>query len=203
MAKWIMDMITATGYFGIVVLMVVENVFPPIPSELIMPLAGYMATQGSLAFMGIVIAGTIGSVVGALPLYYLGRKIGEERVKALADKHGRWLTVSRKDIERAKGWFDRHGGMAVLICRLVPGVRSLISIPAGIDRMNIMSFLIYTVIGTGLWTALLAYLGYFLGRNFRQVSEYLDPISWIVVGGIVVLYVVRVIRHKGDENTDQ
>lgn len=153
MAKWIMDMVTATGYLGIVVLMFVENVFPPIPSELIMPLAGYMATQGTLAFIGVVIAGTLGSVLGALPLYYLGRKVGEERVKTFADTYGRWLTVSRKDIEQAKGWFDRHGGMAVLICRLVPGVRSLISIPAGVDRMSIMSFLIYTVIGTSLRTA--------------------------------------------------
>ena len=127
-------------------------------------------------------------MLGALPLYYLGKKIGEERLKELADRHGRWLTVSRGDIEGAKRWFDRHGGAAVLFCRLIPGVRSLISIPAGIDKMNLAPFLIYTTLGTTVWTGLLAGLGYFLSSNFRQVEEYLDPISYVVLGIIVVAY---------------
>ena len=197
MAKWVMGVISSTGYFGIALLMFVENAFPPIPSEVIMPLAGYMATQGSLSFAGIVAAGALGTVLGALPLYYLGQKIGEERLKEFADAHGRWLTLSRRDIEAAKRWFDRHGGAAVFFCRLVPGVRSLISIPAGIGRMHLGLFLAYTAVGSAIWTALLAYLGYFLGRNFRRVGEYLDPVSWIVFGVIVLIYAVRVIRHEG------
>jgi CheY-like chemotaxis protein len=135
MATWVMHTISGTSYWGIVLLMVVENVFPPIPSEVIMPLAGFMATQGQLSLLGVILAGTLGSVLGAVPLYYLGRRIGDERLKAFADRHGRWLTVSRHDLDHAKQWFDRHGRMAVLFCRLVPGVRSLISIPAAFARL--------------------------------------------------------------------
>ena len=139
MATWVMKLMYGAGYPALIFLMFAENVFPPIPSELIMPLAGYMVTRRQLSFLGIVLAGTLGSVLGALPLYYAGRGLGEERVMAWADRHGRWLTVSRKDLERAKRWFARHGGMAVLVCRLIPGVRSLISIPAGIERMPTMT----------------------------------------------------------------
>ena len=198
MASWVMRTMQAAGYPAIVLLMFLENVFPPIPSELIMPLAGYMATRGQLALAGVIIAGTLGSVLGALPLYWAGRKLGEERLKDLADRHGRWLTVSRHDIELAKGWFDRHGGAAVFVCRLVPAVRSLISLPAGIGRMNLAAFIAYTTVGSALWTALLAWLGYVLGGRFTKVDDYLDPISHVVVGCLVVAYVVRVIRHKAE-----
>ena len=197
MAKWAMGVISSAGYMGIALLMFVENVFPPIPSEVIMPLAGYMATQGRLSFVGVVVAGAVGTVLGALPLYYLGQKIGEERLKEFADAHGRWLTLSRRDIERAKRWFNRHGAVTVFFCRLVPGVRSLISIPAGIGKMNLGLFLAYTAAGAAVWTALLAYLGYFLGRSFRKVGEYLDPASCVVVGAVVLIYAVRMIRHNG------
>jgi membrane protein DedA with SNARE-associated domain len=197
MAGWVMRMIQAGGPAGIAFLMFLENVFPPIPSELIMPLAGFMASQKKLSFLGVVIAGTIGSVLGALPLYWLGRKVGEERLKELTERHGRWLTISCRDVERAKGWFDRHGGAAVFFCRLIPGIRSLISIPAGIARMNLAAFLAWTIAGSAIWTALLAWLGYFLGGRFKVVEEYLDPAANVVFGAIAVLYVWRVIRHKG------
>lgn len=197
MARWVMDVVSSSGYVGIVLLMLLENVVPPVPSELIMPLAGYMASTGELSFAAIVVAGTAGSVLGALPLYFMGRRLGAERLSRFADRHGRWLTLSRRDIERATRWFERHGGVTVLFCRLIPGIRSLISIPAGISRMNMAVFLVYTTIGTSLWTALLAFLGYFLGRNFRAVDRYLDPASWIVFGGILILYFYRVLHHKG------
>jgi membrane protein DedA with SNARE-associated domain len=197
MATWVINIVLSTGYFGILLLMFVENLFPPIPSEIIMPLAGYIAAQGKLSLFGIIVAGMAGSVLGALPLYYLGRKFGEDRLKEFADNHGRWLTLSRNDIERAKRWFDRHGGAAMFFCRLIPGVRSLISIPAGITGMKILPFLAYTATGTGIWAALLACLGYFLGTEYTQVSEYLDPLSWIVFGAAGMLYFVRVIGHKG------
>jgi membrane protein DedA with SNARE-associated domain len=197
MAPGVINTIYATAYWGIVFLMVVENIFPPIPSEVIMPLAGFMATKGRLALFGVILAGTLGSVLGAVPLYYLGRKIGDERLKAFADSHGRWLTVSREDLDKAGQWFDRHAGMAVLLCRLVPGIRSLISIPAGIQGMPLVSFLLFTAIGAGLWTALLAFAGYLLGRNFHQVEAYLDSVSYVVLAVIVVFYVWRVVTHKG------
>ena len=197
MATWVINTIAATAYWGIVCLMVVENVCPPIPSEVIMALAGFMATQGRLALLGVILAGTVGSVLGAVPLYYLGRTIGEERLKGFADRHGRWLTVSRDDLDTATQWFARHGGMAVLLCRLVPGVRSLISIPVGIEGMALAPFLLYTTIGTGLWTAVLASAGYWLGANFQQVEAYLDPVSYVVLAVIAGLYVWRVVTHKG------
>jgi membrane protein DedA with SNARE-associated domain len=203
MVNWVMKMMYSAGAPAIALLMFIENVFPPIPSELIMPLAGYMVAQGKLSLLGIIVAGTIGSVLGALPLYYLGRKVGEKRLKELADRHGRWVTVSGCEIDKAKHWFDRHGGAAVFFCRLVPGVRSLISIPAGIAKMNLAAFLAYTTIGSAIWTGLLAWLGYILGSRFRQVEEYLDPASYVVLGGLVVAYVWRVVRHgKGNQRQE-
>lgn len=193
-----MSVVESAGYPGVIFLMFVENIFPPIPSEVIMPLAGFMVTQDKFSFVAVVIAGTLGSVLGALPIYYAGRKIGEDRIKNFADRHGRWLTVSRADIDGAKKWFDKHGGAAVFFCHLVPGVRSLISLPAGMDRMHPASFLLYTTGGALLWAALLAGVGYFLGSNFKKVEEYLDPASYVILGVIVVLYVWRVVRHKGD-----
>ena len=187
-----MNLITSTGYLGIVVLMFVENLFPPIPSEYIMPLAGFMVAEEKLSLAGIIIAGTIGSVLGALPLYYCGRRLGAERLKRFAGRHGRWLALSSGDIDRANGWFDRHGAKAVLLCRLVPGIRSLISIPAGINRMRLLPFLFFTTVGAAIWTSVLACAGYFLGSNFRAVEEYFDPVSFVVFGLIIILYLWRV-----------
>jgi membrane protein DedA with SNARE-associated domain len=200
MAKWVIGTIESTGYFGIVFLMFVENVFPPIPSEVIMPLAGFMAAEGKENLLAVILAGTFGSVLGALPLYYAGYLLGEDRLKAFADKHGRWLTISRDDLERAKKWFDQHGGLAVLICRLVPGIRSLISIPAGIAKMNMATFLSYSAIGAGLWTALLAYAGYILGAKFEKVGEYLNPASYVVLAAILLMYFIRVARKSRNKN---
>lgn len=195
MAQWVMRMMVSAGAPGIALLMFIENVFPPIPSELIMPLAGYMVSREQLSMLAVLIAGTLGSVLGALPLYYAGRKMGERRLKEWADRHGRWVTVSGCEIDKARRWFDRHGGAAVFFCRLVPGVRSLISIPAGIAKMNLAAFLAYTTAGSAVWVALLAYLGYVLGANFEKVGEYLDPVSYVVLGGLVAAYVWRVVRH--------
>ena len=196
MTKWIMNLIASTGYFGVVFLMFVENVFPPIPSEFIMPLAGFMAAEDKFSLFGVIVAGTVGSVLGALPLYYLGARLGEERLKHLAGRHGRWLTVSPDDIDRANRWFDRHGAKAVLFCRLVPGIRSLISIPAGINQMNLVSFLSFTTVGASVWTIILAYAGYVLRTNFQQVGEYLDIATYVVFGTIIVFYLWRVFNYK-------
>lgn len=193
-----MDLIASTGYFGIVFLMFVENVFPPIPSEFIMPLAGFMAGDGKFSLIGVIVAGTVGSVLGALPLYYLGAKLGEERLKRLAERHGRWLTFAPEDVDKAKEWFERRGAFAVLFCRLVPGIRSFISIPAGFNRMNLASFLFFTMIGAAVWTSLLAYAGYVLGTNFRQIGEYLDIATYAVFGTIIALYLWRVLTYKKD-----
>lgn len=196
MAEWVIGIVSSASYFSILLLMFIENVFPPIPSELIMPLAGYIATQGKMSLAGVIVAGMTGSVLGALPLYYLGRKIGEQRLKEFADHHGRWLTFSGRDVQRAGRWFERYGGAAVLLCRLMPGVRSFISIPAGVERMPLLPFLICTAVGSGIWAALLAYIGYFLGRNFQQVEQYMNPVVWGMLGIAAAAYVIRIIRHK-------
>lgn len=196
MTKWIMDLINSTGYFGIVFLMFVENVFPPIPSEFIMPLAGFMVAQEKFSFVGIAVAGTLGSVLGALPLYYLGAKLGEDKLKKFAERHGRWLTLSPEDIDKSKDWFERHGTTAVFFCRLIPGIRSFISIPAGFNRMNLGSFLFFTTLGAGIWTSILAGTGYVLGANFKQVEEYMDIAAYIVLAIVVFTYLRRVFSYK-------
>ena len=200
MLEWITDTIESAGYAGIALLMIVENVFPPIPSELIMPLAGFLTVQGELSFPGVVIAGTFGSVVGNFALYYVGKKIGPERLNRWADRHGWWLMLSREDIERARGWFDRHGTATVFLSRLVPGIRSLISIPAGIEGMNPAFFALLSACGTGLWAGTLAYLGRILGQNFKNVSTYIGPIGYVVIGGLLTWYLVHVIREWRKRN---
>lgn len=184
------------GYGGVVFLMFLENVFPPIPSEVVMPLAGFVSSRGEMAFWGVVLAGMTGSVLGALPLYYLGRFVGKQRLIDWTDRHGKWLAVSGHDVERADRWFDRHGGKAVFFCRLVPGVRSLISIPAGIAQMRLPVFLLYTALGTGIWAALLAYAGYWLGTDYQRVEKYVGPVSKMVLVLLVLFVVYWIIRRR-------
>lgn len=203
MSNWIIGLVQGGGYAGIVLLMTIENVFPPIPSELIMPLAGYLAARDHLTLAGAIVAGTAGSVLGAFPLYYLGARVGGERIKRFADAHGRWITLSRQDIERAEAWFERRGWVAVLLCRLVPGIRSLISIPAGIARMSLPLFLLVTTAGTAAWSALLAGFGYFLGRNYQRVEQYVGWVTWLVIGAVVLGYVVRVVRYRPARSDDE
>ncbi len=196
MKDWIVQLIESFGYVGIALLMFLENVFPPIPSELIMPLGGFTAAQGKLSLNGVILAGTIGSVIGQLPLYYLGYFLGKRRLMRLADRYGRWLTVSGEDIEMSSAWFGRHGGKAVIIGRLVPGVRSFISIPAGISRMNLPLFLLYSALGMGVWAGVLAYLGHLLGNNYEKVERFMGPIPYVVLGVIVIGGIVRRKRAK-------
>jgi len=193
MTEWITSTIYSLSYVGIGFLMFLENLFPPIPSELIMPLAGFVVQQGKMDFTLVVLAGVIGTVLGALPWFYAGRLLGEERLKKLCDRYGKWLGISGEDISKSKNWFDRYGNKAVLLCRLVPGVRTLISIPAGIGNMNIIPFLIYSTIGTTLWVLLLTYAGFALGQNYKVVETYIDPISKVVVIVVVVAFVGFVI----------
>ncbi len=195
MFQAILSVVSKGGYAGIFLLMFLENVFPPIPSEVIMPLGGFLAEQGKLNFWIVVLLGTLGSTAGQLVLYYVGEAVGEERLKRWADEHGHWMAVSVDEIERSKAWFDRHGGTAVLICRMVPALRSLISLPAGIVKMPILAFLGYTVIGSGLWTAALAHAGRLLGQNYEVVEQYLNPATYAILGILLGTYLFRVFRR--------
>jgi len=197
MDNWVAGVLQKLGEFGLALLMLLENVFPPIPSELIMPLAGYLVARDEMTFLGVVLAGTAGSVAGALVLYGFGRRLGKQRVVDWADRHGRWLTICGDHIERATAWLDRHGTWAIFFGRLVPGLRSLISIPAGIARMNLGAFLLLTTLGSALWCTLLAGAGYLLGSNFEKVDSVLGTVSNAILIGVVALYLWRVARGKG------
>jgi membrane protein DedA with SNARE-associated domain len=201
MTDWIKSIIQGYSYPGLIFLMFLENVFPPIPSELIMPLAGFFNTRGELSLLGIILAGCLGSVLGALPLYYAGRALGEARLRRWCDQHGHWIGVSGNDLDRSRKWFDRHGAKTVLFCRLVPGIRSMISIPAGIAEMKLWLFIVLTTIGSAVWSTFLALAGRALGARYDTVEHVIGPISTGVVVTIVVTLVVRGIAQRRQART--
>jgi membrane protein DedA with SNARE-associated domain len=195
-SDWILDWIEQGGYLAVLLLMLAENIFPPIPSEVVMPAAGIVAGRGDLSILPVIVCGTIGAVTGQLLWYWLGRRVGEEGLKRLARRHGRWLTVSREDIEKADEWFDRHGGKAVMIGRLVPGVRTLISLPAGLSNMRLRRFLVYSTIGSGAWTAALGMGGYVLGERSESVTHWIGPVSTSVLLVILGYYIYRLVTFR-------
>ncbi len=200
MLESITNTINSLGYVGIALLMALENIIPPIPSELIMPLAGFTVTQGKMSFFAVVVAGTIGSVVGATPWYFLGKYWGLKRTKQIADRYGKWLTVSGKEVEKAKKWFDLRGNMATGLGRLVPGIRTYISLPAGISKMPFLSFLFYSTLGSVFWVSFLAGAGYILGANYKKVGTYLKPVSIMVLVGVLAAVAYWVIKRKKKSN---
>lgn len=196
MADWITDLIAEHGYLAIVLLMFLENIFPPIPSELIMPFAGYAVAKGDINPIGAVVAGSAGSLLGALAWYGIGYGLGAERLGRVAGRYGRWLTISESDVDRAQRWFDRYGGAAVCIGRLIPAVRSVISAPAGIAHMGLLRFLLWSTIGTIVWTGVLTGLGYMLGTRFSEVDKWVQPVSLAIVAFAIGAYLYRLYRWK-------
>jgi membrane protein DedA with SNARE-associated domain len=196
---WIVSLIDKAGYVGIALLMLLENVFPPIPSEVIMPLAGFSAAKGTLSFVGVVISGTVGSLAGAYFWFLIGRWIGPKRLKQFAGRHGRWLTLHPDEVERARAFFARYQIAALFLGRLIPAIRSLISVPAGVNCIPTSTFLLWSSLGTALWTLLLASAGYLLQSQYERVSEWLNPVSNVVVAGLAVWYLYRVIRFRAPE----
>lgn len=184
------------GYVGIFLLMVLESVFPPIPSELVIPLAGFAAARGDLNVFGVVLATTLGGLVGCIPWYLVGRVYGIRRLKLLSEKFGRVVTLNADDIEHAQAWFNRHGHLAVFFGRLMPTVRSLISVPAGIACMPFGPFLVYSFFGTTLWTLLLLSMGYVLESQYEKVSIYIDIVSNGIIAAFILIYLYRVITYK-------
>jgi membrane protein DedA with SNARE-associated domain len=191
--SWITGFIERTGVVGVGLLMILENVLPPIPSELIMPFAGFVASRGDLNLAVVIVAGTVGSLVGAVFWYLLGRKLGLDALRRWSANHGRWLTLSPNDLDNSVEWFRRNGWKAILLGRLVPGVRTLISIPAGLTGMPIGTFVLLTALGTAFWTGLLAVAGYLLAQNYEAVATWINPVSEIVIGILVAIYLYRVI----------
>jgi membrane protein DedA with SNARE-associated domain len=161
-----------------------------------MPFAGFVAARGELNPLGVLVAGVVGSLLGAVPWYLAGRWVGSERLKRMADRHGRWLTVSRQDLDRAEAWFHRYGLLSVVVGRLVPAVRTLISVPAGITRMHPIPFFAYSAVGTVVWTGFLVVSGYLLESHYERVAGWIDPFSKLVLAAIVASYLYRLVRQR-------
>lgn len=196
MQQWIMQMMEQFGYFGVFFLILLENIFPPIPSEVILTFGGFMAsTSENLNYIGMLISSTLGAVIGALLLYYIGKVLGLRRLELIVDKYGKILRLEKEDLHKADHWFTRYGGVAVFLCRFVPLIRSLISIPAGLNHMNLLKFILYTTVGSAVWNGVLIYLGLKLGDNWETVLHTFDTysnvlyivMSILVIGGIIHL----------------
>jgi len=184
---WVTDVIESLGYWGLFFLVALENVFPPIPSEIILPLAGFLTGQGRMNYVFAVIAATLGSIVGALILYAVGYYFGERRVRWIVNHWGKWLGFREDDVDKAEAWFDKYGGIAVMTGRVVPIVRSLVSIPAGLRRMELPRFLLYTTIGSLVWNAVLIGAGWILGNNWKEVEEYVGYLQYVVIAVVLVV----------------
>jgi membrane protein DedA with SNARE-associated domain len=193
LAAWVADVIQASGYPGVALLMFAENLFPPIPSEVILPLAGFLVYQGELRFVPALVVATVGSLAGALVLYALGRWGG----RTLVLRYGRLLRVRESDLDRADAWFDRYGEAVVLLGRMVPGVRSLVSIPAGLAEMPVKRFVVLTVLGSGAWNTLLIGAGWQLGENWSRLSGVVGSVSNAVLAILAVAVVVLVMWWRG------
>lgn len=201
MTDWIIQTISDLGYVGIFLVMLAESIFPPIPSELIIPFAGFAAANGTLDFFGVLAAATIGAVVGMLPWYLAGRLFGLDRLRRLADRYGRLLTMNAQEIDVAVGFFRRFGPVIVLFGRLMPIIRTLISIPAGLARMPLPVFLLASTAGALVWNTVLTLAGYLLHEHYELVEVVLDPLSYIVLAGVVLLYIFRVVTWKPSRST--
>lgn len=197
---WAQSIVSTMGYLGLALVMFLENIFPPIPSEVVLPLAGSLALEGRFTLLGVTVMGVIGSVVGALFFYELGHLLGADRVRELIRRHGGWLMLSEEDFDRAVTWFDRYGEPVVFFGRMVPIVRSLVSIPAGIAHMSRGRFSAYTAVGTGIWSFALALAGYLLGQSWHLVSEWVGRYEKIVIAAavvVVVVFLVKRLRGRG------
>jgi membrane protein DedA with SNARE-associated domain len=188
------------GYLGIFLLMVLENVIPPVPSEVIMSLGGIAAGQGKMNFALLVLVGTLGCILGNLFWYEIGRRFGYERLKPLVDRWGRWLTMDWQDVEKLRAFFDRWGGATVFIFRFMPIGRTVISIPAGLLHMPRGRFILYTAAGSAVWNTMLVGVGYWLGANFETIEEWIAPAVTAILVLIVALYVWRVLTWKPRNN---
>ncbi|GAB3079905.1 DedA family protein [Corynebacterium aquatimens] len=199
--NWIVGLMETLGSPGVGIAILLENLFPPIPSEVVLPLAGFTVAKGSLNFVSVFIFATLGSVVGAYLLYGLGAWLGADRLRKIAD--WMWL-VKVSDVDKSLAWFDKYGKPSIFFGRLIPGIRSLISIPAGLDRMSLVTFGLWTTFGSAIWNAILIYLGFVLGDQWETVTGYVDQYSKVVyvillliLLGFGAFFIRRAIKEKG------
>ncbi|WP_438297085.1 DedA family protein [Sporosarcina sp. FA15] len=202
MENWITEFMDQFGYFGVFLLIMIENVFPPIPSEVILTFGGFMTTYSDMTRMGVIIAATVGSIIGAMILYSIGLFLDVARLEKIVDRWGGVLRLTRKDIRKADAWFDKYGPWTVLLCRLVPLIRSLISIPAGMSNMNFPLFILLTTIGSLIWNTALVMIGAAVGDNWQSIVHYMDIYSnvayaLLAIGGIAIcIWYIRFRRKR-------
>ena len=196
MDDWIIRLVDATGYAGVFLLMVVETIFPPIPSEVVMTVAGISASRGAVSLPGIIASGTAGAMLGNYLWYWLALNVGEARLKAFVDRHSRWLTLDWSHVERGEALFRKRGAIIILVARMLPNFRTLISIPAGLFNMSRSKFLLYSMIGAAGWNTALASAGYALGTQFDDVERIVGPVSLAIIGLIIVAYLWRLVTWK-------
>ena len=202
MAAWIFSIVDRLGSLGVGLLILLENLIPPIPSEVVLPLAGFRASTGTLNVVGVWVAATAGAVLGALLLYGLGAWLGYDRLHRLAG-HRWFIIASQRDIDRGHELFERHGTRMVLFARCVPFLRSVVSIPAGISGMPLLRFAVLTAIGSGVWNAVFIALGWWLGERWDQVQSWLGPVSYVVVGLLVIGLGVLIVRKLRSPSTSE
>lgn len=199
LAGWVQDVIEQLGAVGVALLVILENLFPPIPSEIVLPFAGFVAWRGDGSVPVMILAATIGAVVGALVLYAIAAVIGDQRLAAFIERFGRWFGVKPSDLARAEAWFDRHAVAAVLLGRCVPLIRSVVSVPAGFRRMRLLPFIVYTAAGSAVWNTALIGAGAILGDQWDRVEPYVALLQYVVIA-VIVLFVVRFavmkLRHR-------
>ncbi|MEO5973195.1 MAG: DedA family protein [Sphingomicrobium sp.] len=197
MSDWVVRLIEQSGYLGVGFLMFLETIFPPIPSEVIMPVAGVAAGQGKLHYGLVVAAGTSGAMLGNIVWYLAARALGVHRLEPIIRRYSRWLTISWPEVQHAERWFADHGVFFVFLGRLLPTVRSLVSVPAGLLRMRFKRFVIASTLGTAAWTAILAGAGYKLGENVAEIDKVLGPASNAILLVLFLGYIWRLWTHRG------
>lgn len=205
MEAWIQGIMEQFGYIGVAFLIMIENVFPPIPSEVILTFGGFMTTSTSLTILGMIIASTIGAVIGAVVLYGLGLLLDVERLEKIVDRWGHILRLTREDIHKADNWFDKYGMWTVFFCRFIPLIRSLISIPAGMSNMNFGIFLALTTTGTLIWNTILIYLGAAVGSQWEVIVHYMDiysHIAYAIIAIAVLTFIIWFFKRKKTEKTN-
>ena len=171
--------------------MFLENIIPPIPSEIIMPLGGYFVYQGSLNFYILIIFGSAGTLLGSFPWYFLGKALNEQKISRFLEKRGKFLGITSKDLSKSRLWFDKYGTLLVFWGRLIPGIRTLISVPAGIELMPIRTFFLWTSLGTIIWVTILTYAGYVFGENYQNISLYLDDFK-VFLKPLFIFFIIYV-----------
>lgn len=199
MESWITSIMEQFGYLGIALLILLENVFPPIPSEVILTFGGFMTTKSELTIVGVVIASTIGSVFGAVILYWIGRILNVDRLERIIEKWGKYLRLTKEDVRKADAWFDKYGPWTVFFCRFIPLIRSLISIPAGMSGMNQWLFLLLTTLGTLIWNLILVIVGAKVGDNWHQIVNYMDVYSnfmYAIIAIGIIGFIIWFVKRK-------